>query len=193
MYTIGTIFVSPQAVKTYLIILFSAFALSSVAQQGLQMNFGEVDSTELRTHRQMEYYQFVNGTFGNDLLLDEISLPEFNAQQEYHSRYTLSINALPTVNYIGGSIGPGMFSNFSPYFFNSQILSQAAYQLGDKFIVGGYSYGANSPLSAPLPNQNGSYFDTYGSTMFMQYKVSKNFKIETRVSVSQGQGPVPGF
>lgn len=173
--------------------MFLAFSLSSFAQQGLQMEFGEVDSTELQIHRQHEYYQFINGTFGNDFLMDEINLPKFNTQQEYRNRYTFSIDAMPITNYIGGSFGPGMLSGFSPYFYNSQVLNQAAYQLGDKFVVGGFSYGANSPFSAPLPNQNGSYFDTYGSTMFMQYKVSKNFKIETRVSVSQGHGPGPVF
>jgi hypothetical protein len=179
--------------KKYFVILFFAFSLSSLAQQGLQMEFGEVDSTELQIHRQQEYYQFINGTFGNNFIMDEISLPKFDSQQEYRNRYTFSIDAMPISNYIGGSIGQGTLNSFSPYFFNSQIFSSAAYQIGDKFVVGGFSYGANSPLSAPLPNQNGSYFDTHGSTMFMQYKVSKNFKIETRVNVSQGHGPGPVF
>lgn len=175
--------------KHKLIILFFVFCLSATAQQGLVMDFGEIDSTEMKVQRQVEYHQFINGTFGNDFFIDKVDLPEFNALQEYQNRYTLSINALPMAKYIGAGFMPTTFGGLSPYYYNSQVLSEAAYQLSDKFIVGGFSYGANSMHSAPLPNQNGSYFDTYGSTMFMQYKVSKNFKIETSVSVGQNRGP----
>lgn len=175
--------------RQIIIILFSIFSLATFAQQGLVMDFGEIDSTEIESNRQIEYHKFVNGTFGSDLMLDEIQLPKFNAQQEYRSRYTVSIDALPINNYIGGSIRPGSFGGLSPYFFNSQILSEAAYKVGDKFVVGGFSYGANSPLSAPVPPQQSSYFNTHGSTMFMQYKVSKSVSIETSISVGQNRGP----
>lgn len=170
-----------------------AWSFAAMAQQGLQMDFGEVDSLEMQNYRQLEYAKFINGTFGNDFLLKEIQLPEFNEQQEYHKRYTISIDALPINNYLGGSIFPGAFGNLSPYFFNSQVLSSAAYQLGDKVVVGGFSYGANSMMTAPIPNQQGSYFNTYGSTMFLKYKVSRNVSIETRVSITQGQGRGPVF
>ncbi len=175
-------------VKHFLVILFSAFCLSAAAQQGLVMDFGEIDSTEMQMHRNLEYQQFLNGTFQSDYFLEEIKLPEFNTQYEYQQRYTVSLNVLPLNNYSIGGFSPGSFGGFSPLFYNGEILSEAAYSLGDKLVVGGFSYGANSVMSAPAPNINGSYFDTYGSTMFMQYKVSKNFKIETRVSVGQSRG-----
>ena len=77
----------------------------------------------------------------------------------------------------------------SPFYQNGTILSQAAYQLSDKFTMGGYSYGTNSIFAAPNANPRANKFNNYGSTLYMQYKVSKNFKIETRVNVSQGGGP----
>jgi hypothetical protein len=84
-----------------------------------------------------------------------------------------------------------MYPFFSPFYQNGMVLSEGAYNFGGKFTFGGFSYGTNSVMSAPLPNQMNK-FDNYGSTLFMQYKVSKNFKIETRVNINQGGG-YPGF
>ncbi|MCY1720870.1 hypothetical protein OU798_10975 [Prolixibacteraceae bacterium Z1-6] len=175
-------------VKYLISIFFSVFVLCANAQQKLMPEFGEIDSTELAAHRQLEYYQFITGDFGNDQLLDEIELPKFNTQQEYSQRYTAYVEFLPLNDLVFAGLSSGEpFGAHSPFYHNGTILSQQAYQLGDKLVIGGYSYGMNSIYTAPFPNQNSSYFDTYGSTMFMQYKVSKNFKIETRVSVGQNR------
>ncbi|MDX1284199.1 MAG: hypothetical protein R3182_04260 [Draconibacterium sp.] len=167
--------------------------MNSVAQQGLQMDLGEVDSTQLELQRQMDYHRLINGTLMGNFFSEKISFPDFNFAQEYQNHYSLNLQSIPfySDNFIG--LGPGMFGSFSPFQRNGTVLSQAAYKLGDKFVLGGFSYGANSIHSAPFLNQRGTYFDSYGSTMFMQYKVSKNFKIETRVSVGQHNGMGPGF
>lgn len=161
------------------------------AQQGLQMDFGEVDSIKVQQQRQIEYYNLINGSMNDNNMLQELQLPDFNMQQFYQSRYTLALATFPQINstsflFHGSDI-------VSPYFYNAEILSSEAYKLGDKFVIGGYSYGANSILSAPLPNQNSNYFDAYGSTIFMQYKVSKKFKIETSISIQQNKQGPPGF
>lgn len=179
--------------RHFLVILFLISALNSFAQQGLQMEFGEVDSVAMLQNRQLEYYQFISGNFGNDFLLDEIQLPQFNTRQEYQQRYAIKFELLPLISTVLLGNSSSYFGAYSPFFHNGQILSEAAYNVGDKFVIGGFSYGANSLNSAPFPNQNSSYFDTHGSTMFLQYKVSKNFKIETRVSVTQGRGSSMGF
>jgi hypothetical protein len=157
------------------------------------MDFGEVDSSAVELHRQMEYYRLINGNA--DGLLDNtaINLPQFNVTREYQKRYSLNVDFTPISNFMFAGISSGPFGAYSPFYHNGTILSEAAYQLGDKFVIGGYSYGANTIHAAPYPNQRANYFDTYGSTMFMQYKVSKNFKIETRVSVGQNKGIGPGF
>ena len=59
-------------VKYILVILFSIFCLSSIAQQGPVMDFGEIDSTEIEMQRNLEYHQLINGTFGEQNLTREI-------------------------------------------------------------------------------------------------------------------------
>ncbi|QIA07986.1 hypothetical protein [Draconibacterium halophilum] len=177
--------------RSVLILILLFFGMQAFAQQGLQMDFGEVDSSEVLLQRQVEYYNFINGGLNVNPLQPELQLPEFNLEHVYHSRYTLSINMFPQFNSTSFSLRSTDF--ISPFFYNAEMLSSAAYQLGDKFMIGGFSYGANSVLSAPLPNQNSSYFDAYGSTMFMQYKVSKKFKIETSISIQQNRQGPPGF
>ena len=74
-----------------------------------------------------------------------------------------------------------------PFISSGAIFNQAAYKLSDKITVGGNSFGANSIFSTPLPNSGFNNFDYRGASMFFQYKVSKNIKIETRVSVTNSQ------
>lgn len=177
--------------RSVLIIFLLFFGLQAFAQQGLQMDFGEVDSSEVLLQRQIEYYNLINGGTDAGYLMEELQLPEFNMNQFYQSRYTLALAAFPQFNYTGLSFHGSDI--VSPNYYNAEILSSSAFELGDKFVIGGYSYGANLINTAPLPNQNSSYFDAYGSTMFMQYKVSKKFKIETSISIQQNRQGPPGF
>ncbi len=72
----------------------------------------------------------------------------------------------------------------SPLFHNGTIFNQAAYSISDKLTLGGNSFGVNSIFTAPLPHPSANQWETRGASMFMQYKVNKNFKIETRISVT---------
>lgn len=148
----------------------------------------EKDSAQIELERQMEYFRLIGSRPESSPLLAEFELPTFDLSAGYDNPYKVSfdffaLKALPLNNFASSLFFPG----YSPFFANGKILSEAAYQLGDKFILGGYSYGVNSVLSAPFPAGGNTLFDHYGSTLFMQYKVSKNFKIETRVNVSQGR------
>ena len=178
--------------KRFIFILLVFISLGSFAQQGLQMNFGEVDSAVVEAQRQIEYYQFINGNFSPDGLISDLKLPDYKFNPTVSNPYSFTFTFQPIVNPNFSAISN--FQTLFPFFYNGEILSSDAYQIGNKLVFGGFSYGASSIMTAPLPNQMGRSFDTYGSTMFMQYKVSKNFKIETRVSVGQNRGPVPpGF
>jgi hypothetical protein len=174
-------------IKQVIVVVFMLVGLSSVAQQGLQMDFGEIDSTEIQLHRQLEYHQLINGTFNESFLVQDFKLPKFELIESKHTTYNVGIGAFPQARYIGAY--SGMFAGASPFMHNTEILSEAAYSLGKKLVVGGFSYVANTMMMAPIPNQPGSYFDTYGSTMFMKYKVSKSVSIETSISVGQSRGP----
>ncbi len=173
-------------VKYFLFILLLVVCLSSYAQQGLQMEFGEVDSVAMLQQRQLEYYQLINNNPGNELQSQNFKLPRYSLLPKQNPPYTFGIDPLSGFSYLGSYYGA--MAGVSSYFHNTEILSQAAYQLGNKFVVGGYSYGANNIMAPGATQMQNSYFDSYGSTMFMKYKISKKVSIETSISVGQNRG-----
>jgi hypothetical protein len=180
-----------EGMKNFKNILFGLLLLISVgsfAQQGLIMMPLEQDSSQTELNKQIEYHQLISGQLPAGLLTETIKLPGFNFNEEYVQRYTFSFNtysfgSFPAAGFSAGSMNPF----YSPFYQNGTIFSEAAYKIGDKFTFGGFSYGLN-PMMMPPPAPGINNFNRYGSTMFMQYKVGKNFKIETRVNVSQGPG-----
>lgn len=172
----------------FIVFLITSFPVFSQQLQGLIPL--ETDSVQLELDRQREYRQLLSGSAENSLLIGQPALPGFNEQFEFNKRYSFhfDFNAFNGQTFSGFSTGSGI-PLYSPFYRNGMVLSEASYQLGNRFVLGGFSYGANSLFSAPFPNQGLNRFDSYGSTLFMQYKVSKNFKIETRVNVSQGNHP----
>jgi len=180
--------------KKLILISFIFIAFGSFAQQGLQMEFTEQDSTQMKLQREIEYRQLISGNaFDANLLDEKIELPDFNFMAEYNNRYTLNLGVSPATNYNFVGMSSGMSPMFySPFYGNATVLSAASYKLGNKFVLGGYSYGTNSIFGAPGLNNGMNNFDNYGSTLILQYKVSKNFKIETQINVQQGRQH-PGF
>ncbi len=175
--------------KSGLLFIFLLLGTFAFAQQGPQLMLPELDSLEIESGENgMPEPAPETGMLKDELFYSISPLP-LNINQAYYDRYALNpgLMDLPKINFIPET----SFTLNSPYYTNGQIFGGSATQLNDKLIIGGFSYGANSVFSAPLPNRQNSYYDTYGSTMFMQYKVSKNFKIETRVSVGHQQGPPP--
>ena len=138
----------------------------------------------------MEYRQLISGSQSSNLLTEKITLPGFNDLLIPDNRYSFNLDFNANKNFAFTGISTGTNTMFyNPYFHNGVVLSEGAYKFGNKFTLGGFSYGANSVFSAPLPNQGFGKFDSYGSTLFMQYNVSKKVKIQTRVNVSQGNYP----
>jgi len=175
--------------KLFFILLFFT-GLNAMAQEGLTPLMPETDSTQLAAERQMMYHKLLNGSPENDLFAQPIHLPNFDFKSELEQRWNYGL-PLSLNSEFFNNFSPGYFGYVSPALFlrNGSVFSQGQYQLSDKFKVGGFSYSGNSIFAAPLPSHGLNNFDTHGATMFMQYKVSKNFKIETRVSVQQGPGP----
>jgi hypothetical protein len=64
------------------------------------------------------------------------------------------------------------------------LFNQAVYRASDKLYIGGSSFGVNSILHAPLPASKGSNYDFRGVSMFLEYKVSDNFRIGGGVTVA---------
>ena len=170
-----------------IIIVQVLFLLSLIvnAQEGLMLKPMEMDSALIGVERQIEYQQLISGQIPNEMLFEKMELPKFDFQTEFSKRYSLNYEmySFNSLSLSGFPIGM-----MSPFYQNGMVLSEAAYKIGDKFTLGGFSYGMNHMMMMPPPAPGINNFNRYGSTMFMQYKVSKNFKIETRVNVSQGPG-----
>lgn len=178
-----------KAVYNLILSLSMFVSVTGFAQQGIMLKPLETDTAAIELQRQAEYRQLVSGQIPGGFMVHQLEFPKFDFKSNFISDYTFNFTrffsgGLPVNGFSLGS--PTTF--FSPFYGNATVLSQGVYQLNNRFSMGGYSYGVNSPLSAPLPNAFEN-FDRYGSTFFMQYKVSKNFKIETRINVSQGGHP----
>lgn len=180
---------------TYIILLifFLIVVLENNAftQEKLMPVLPEIDSTQIKLEKELLYQQLLSGTLYAGGIIENLELQGFNFNNELAKRYQFNPISFQSNSYQFNYFPEGnpVFSSM-PFVRNSAVFSEANYRLNDKFMIGGYSFGANSVFSAPYPNNGlNNNFDSRGSTFFIQYKVSKNFKIETRVSVTQGQGP----
>ena len=180
--------------KNILFLFLMLFWFGASAQQGNILMPFETDSSQIELERQIDYRQLISGQFNNELFPETVKLSGFDLNTEFAKMYSLNLNLYNFNSMFNSGFSTGMMSPFySPFYQNGMVLSEGAYKFSDKFSFGGFSYGANSMMSGPpMPTPGMDKFDSYGSTLFMQYKVSKNFKIETRFNVSQG-GRYPGF
>ena len=115
---------------------------------------------------------------------------EFQAPSFDINQYIRKNRITESFSYVGSVLTPGFglpyshYSLISPFFHSGAVFHQAAYQLGEKLTVGGNSFGMNSIFSPPPMHPSANQWDVRGASMFMQYKVNRNFKIETRISVT---------
>ncbi|PIF02184.1 MAG: hypothetical protein CR996_00985 [Draconibacterium sp.] len=181
------------ALKTLKYLLFWAFLLwvfPALSQESSDLKPIIGDSTKQLLERKNEYNKLVSGNLFSETEALLPTLPKIDFTSGFINIPKVTFEALMNKSiYFAGS-SPGIMNPFfSPFFNNGVILSQDAHALGNKFIIGGYSYKGNSVFAAPFPNQGLNHFDISGASLFLQYKVSKNIKIETRVNVSQSPGP----
>lgn len=168
------------------LLLFASFPAFS--QQGAILKPMELDSAQIKIDDNDLKIQMITGS----LFAEPITIKngfQYNLTDLSYENYSLKFDFNSFNNFPMNEFSLGNTRTFhSPYFNDAKILSQQAYSFGNKFIVGGFSYGANSVFSAPNLNQNSTNFDFYGTTLFMQYKVSKSIKIETRINVTNSPG-----
>lgn len=176
--------------KKWIYILFLLFNLGAYSQELQLPDFEETDTLQLERERDFMYRQLLSGSINAGSLALPFQMPEldFNSGLSNHWSFDsseLNSNRLQDHQYFNSYFGLVP----SPFFRDETVFSSDALRINDRFTMGGYSFGANSAFTAPFPNKGMNSFDVRGSSMFMQYKVSKNFKIETRVNVIQGPGP----
>lgn len=81
-------------------------------------------------------------------------------------------------------------SLYNPVFPFVHVFNQNSYQLNDRLLIGGNSFGIRSVFDRPKLNQTIQDMGIKGASMFMQYKINDHFKVQTRVSISnQGSAP----
>ncbi|MEE4285037.1 MAG: hypothetical protein V2I31_02775 [Mariniphaga sp.] len=175
--------------KKLFLIWFTFYFIFSYAQEPLMPLIDVSDSTAVAAERQLMYYQLLSGTLPIGEFMEPIQLPEFNFKNEMLKRQNFEFYSKDMNFNTFAFMTPGHFGiGTSPFLRDETVFSGASYQINERFTLGGYSFGANSIFSAPFPNQGMNNFDVRGSTMFLKYNVSKNFKIETRINITQGTG-----
>ena len=179
-----------KSIRYFIYLLFLSTAFPAFSQQGAILKPMELDSVQADFKQFNEPGKTMQESFFSESLKSltgyPLNLPNFDFSR--NNSFSIDFNKLNGLFYTGFRAG-SMGTFYTPYFHDATILSQGAYSLGNKIVVGGYSYGAHSIFSAPIPNQNTTNFDAYGNTLFLQYKVSKNLKIETRFNVTHGNEP----
>jgi hypothetical protein len=109
-------------------------------------------------------------------------LPDYNANLDF-KRY---LGNLAKTDFSVNSSG----TYYNPYVSSFQIFNQSTYQLSDRLKIGGNSFGATTVFDTPVLNPGIQKMSIQGANLFMQYKVTDKFKIETRVSISNQRLPL---
>jgi hypothetical protein len=130
--------------------------------------------------------------FENPFSIGEINSPnKYLFNQPLPTDYNKNLDFRKNLNFSKATSEPFSVNGFiaSPFYTNGMVFNQATYQLGNKFSFGGNSFGVQSVFDKPQMNPSINEMSIKGASMFMQYKISKNIKVETRVSVSGHQSP----
>jgi len=176
--------------KRFILFLISSCAvLLAYAQE--EINFNSIPKIQTEDKTEVLYLEKPL-RFENSFSTQEIDLFDkaiFN--QPLLPDYSKNLDLKKYLNFSKSSAGSFSTTGYlvSPFYTNGMVFNQATYQLSDKFSVGGNSFGAQSVFDKPKINSSINSMSTKGASMFMQYKVSKNFKVETRVSISSHKSP----
>ncbi len=114
-------------------------------------------------------------------LFNQPLLPDYNKN--------LGLNRFMT----GSGTSTSSFSatgfGFSPFYPGGTVFNQTTYRLNDHLSLGGNSFGARSVFEQPRLNSTIQDMSIKGASMFLQYKFSNNFKVQTRFTISNHQSP----
>ena len=115
----------------------------------------------------------------NYSILDQPLLPAYNKNLDFLKYLNPSKEIRPSYSFSATS--------FNPIFSFGLVFNQSTYRLNDHFLIGGNSFGAQSVFEPPKLNSAIQDMSIKGASMFMQYKVTDHFKVETRISISNGR------
>lgn len=175
--------------KRIFFILLLNISVTAFGQEKLMPLMPEQDSSMITAERKLMYNQLLMGILPSGEWMQPLPVVKLNFDSEALKFRSFNFFENQTDTWAAGRLyfrAPG--SLFHPLVLNTNVLSGSEYRFNNRFVLGGYSFEGRSPFTAPFPNHGLNNFDVRGSTLFMKYNVSKNFKIETRVNVIQGPG-----
>jgi hypothetical protein len=159
--------------------LHFAYAQEEIVLDSIPRMNGPAEDARLNLTRPL---QFDDSFSVEEINLKDLSmfhqplLPDYTKNPDF-KKY---LDASPVTSFSYYSSG---FS-FNPFFTSGQVFNQSTYRLNDHFSIGGNSFGAQSIFDQPKMNPTIQEMSVKGASMFIQYKVSDKFKVETRVSIS---------
>ncbi len=160
-----------------------------MAQEKLMPVMPEQDSSMIAAERMILYNQLLTGALPSGDLWQPFPMTRLDFGNEALKFRNFNLYERPADFRLAGYPNFSLTgAGFHPFLLHSNVLSGSEYRLNERFMLGGYSFQGRSAFTAPFPNQGLNSYDVRGSTLFMKYNVSKNFKIETRVNVIQGPG-----
>jgi hypothetical protein len=176
--------------KRFILCIFSILLVQTLlAQEPVKPALPEMDTTRLETPGLYEprlVLPDVNEEIPEMMnLKTKLEVPAFDFSKYLNSRWRVDYSTFNGQNYLPGNIPniqTGSF--FSPFYGSGTIFNQAVYQLSGKLMVGGNSFGANSIYGAPFNRSGTGPYDMHGASLFLEYKVSRNFRIGGSISVS---------
>ena len=176
--------------KRFILCIFSVLWVQTLfAQEPVKAALPEMDTTRLETPG---LYQpgLVLPDLNEEIpemmnLKAKLEVPAFDFSKYLNSRWRVDYTTFNVQNYLPGNI-PNMQqgSFFSPFVGSGTIFNQAVYQLSGKLLLGGNSFGVNPVSGSPFNRSGTRPYDMRGASLFLEYKVSKNFRIGGSISVT---------
>jgi len=162
----------------------SAYSQEEILLDSITKTQSEVAVKELNIEKPL--------LFENSFSIGEINSLDKNLfDQPFLPDYNKNLDFIKNLNYSKVTFKSFSVNGFiaSPFYTNGIVFNQTTYRLNNRFSFGGNSFGAQSVFDKPRMNPSINEMSMRGASMFLQYKVSKNIKVETRVSVSGRQSP----
>ncbi len=171
-------------IRIFLIVLATSLSLGLTGQEPPMPEISGRDTLPFPVPAQNLYGLVMplpeSGVSFSALTFEEPSFPVFDfrnsLQKGWLTGYPSGWEGRSRYGLFGGT---GLF--FSPYGWSGELFHQATYQVSDKLLLHGSSYGFTPLLLPALPGTKPP--NLRGASLYLEYKVSKNFRIETGISV----------
>jgi len=165
-------------------VMLFAYAQEEIVLDSIPKLQGEVDSRQLSVGKPLfsdDLFSPLELNLFDNTLFNQPLLPSYIRNLDFLKNLNTSRIAVNSYTYSGFV--------FSPFISSARIFNQETYRLNNRLSFGGNSFGAQSVFDMPNLNPSIQDMNTKGASLFMQYKVSKKFKVEGRVSITNRSNP----